>query len=125
VFEGSNGHQGVLLRVYTGTGSSSQGTRFIAAVPYSETDDEYYLDNSVLQDGEILERPNSTEQFTLGKKEKLIGVYYINKGYPDFREVKVTMQNSDYSIVESNQLYGLQEYDYIVLHADSIRFNNY
>lgn len=125
VFEGSNGQQGVLLRVYTGTGSSSQGTRFVAAVPYSETGNEYYIDNSVLRDGEILERPNSSEQFTLGKKEKLIGVYYINKGYPDFREVKVEMSNSEYSIVSSNQLYGLQEYDYIVLHADSIRFNNY
>lgn len=125
VFEGVNGKQGVLLRVYTGSGSNSQGTRFVAAVPYSETDDEYYLDNSVLRDGEILERPNSTDQFTLGKKEKLIGVYYINKGYPDFREVKVIMQNSDYAIVSSNQYYGLQEYDYIVLHADSIRFNNY
>ena len=125
VFEGSNGQQGVLLRVYTGSGSNSQGTRFVAAVPYSETDDEYYLDNSVLRDGEILERPNSTDQFTLGKKEKLIGVYYINKGYPDFRQVKVIMQNDEYSIVSSNELYGLQEYDYIVLHADSIRFNNY
>ena len=125
VFEGSNGQQGVLLRVYTGSGSNSQGTRFIAAVPYSETDDEYYLDNSVLRDGEILERPNSSDQFTLGKKEKLIGVYYINKGYPDFREVKILKQNSEYSIVSSNEFYGLQEYDYIVLHADSIRFNNY
>lgn len=125
VFEGSNGQQGVLLRVYTGSGSSSQGTRFVAAVPYSETGNEYYIDNSVLRDGEILERPNSSDQFTLGKKEKLIGVYYINKGYPDFREVKVEMSNSEYSIVSSNQFYGLQEYDYIVLHADSIRFNNY
>ena len=125
VFEGSNGQPGVLLRVYTGTGSSSQGTRFVGAVPYSETATEYYLDNSVLRDGEILQRPNSTDQFTLGKKENLIGVYYINKGYPDFREVKVIMQNNEYSIVSSNELYGLQEYDYIVLHADSIRFNNY
>ena len=91
----------------------------------SKTDDEYYLDNSVLRDGEILERPNSSDQFTLRKKEKLIGVYYINKGYPDFREVKILKQNSDYSIVSSNEFYGLQEYDYIVLHADSIRFNNY
>ena len=97
----------------------------MGAVPYSETATEYYLDNSVLRDGEILQRPNSTDQFTLGKKENLIGVYYINKGYPDFREVKVIMQNNEYSIVSSNELYGLQEYDYIVLHADSIRFNNY
>ena len=123
VFEGSNGQQGVLLRVYTGGGNS--GTQFVPAVPYSETETEYYLDNSVLRDGEILERPNSTDQYTLGKKEKLIGVYYINKGYPDFRQVTVNMQNSEYSIVEPNELYGLQEYDYVVLHADKIRLNKY
>ena len=123
VIEGSNGKQGVLLRVYTA--NQGQGTRFIPAVPYSETEDEYYLDNSVLRDGEILERPNSTDQFTLGKKESLTGVYYINKGYPDFRQVEIQMENSEYAIVSSNQLYGLQEYDYIVLHADTIRFNNY
>jgi hypothetical protein len=125
VFEGTNGQLGVLLSVYTGSSSNSQGTRFIPAVPYSETDQEYYIDNSVLRDGEIIERPNSTDQYTLGKKETLIGVYYINKGYPDFRQVHVIMENNDYSIVTPNELYGLQEHDYIVLHADSIRFNNY
>lgn len=121
IFDGSNGQPGVLLRVYTENGSP--GTQFVAATPYSETETEYYLDNSVLRDGQIIQRPDSVEEFTLGKKEKLIGVYYINKGYPDFRQVKVLMQNSEYSIVSSNELYGLQEYDYIVLHADSIRYN--
>ena len=121
VFEGSNGQQGVLLRVYTENGNP--GTQFVGAVPYSETETEYYLDNSVLRDGQILQRHDSVEEFTLGKKEKLIGVYYINKGYPDFRQVRILLQNSEYSIVSSNALYGLQEYDYIVLHADSIRYN--
>ena len=123
VIEGSNGQPGVLLRVYTANGS--QGTQFIPAVPYSETNKEYYLDNSVLRDGEILEKPNSSDQFTLHRKEKLIGVYYINKGYPDFRQVTVNLQNSEYAIIKPNELYGLQEYDYIVLHADSIRLNSY
>ena len=123
VIEGSNGQPGVLLRVYTANGS--QGTQFIPAVPYSETNKEYYLDNSVLRDGEILEKPNSSDQFTLHRKEKLIGVYYINKGYPDFRQVTVNLQNSEYAIIKPNELYGLQEYDYIVLHADSIRLTSY
>ena len=72
----------------------------------------------------ILERLNSSDQFTIGKKEELVGVYYINKGYPDFRQVSVILSGSEYSIVKPNELYGLQEYDYIVLYADSIRFNN-
>ena len=123
VFPGSNNQMGVLTRVYKEDGNI--GTRFVPAVPYSETETEYYLDNSVLKDGMILERPNSIEQCTLGKKEKLQGVYYINKGYPDFRQVNVERRNKDYCIVKTDSLYGLQEYDYVVLYADSIHFNNY
>lgn len=123
VFRGSNNQMGVLTQVYKE--GDSIGSRFIPAVPYSETDKEYYLDDSVLKTGMVLERPNSIEQFTLGKKEKLSGVYYINKGYPDFRQVRIERENSDYCIVKTDSLYGLQEYDYVVLHADSIHFNNY
>lgn len=123
VSPGTNGQTGVLLKVYTAGGG--QGTQFIPLVPYSETETEYYLDNSVLRDGEILKMQNSTAEFTLGKKEKLTGVYYINKGYPDFRQVEIKNKNSEYALVRSNELYGLQEYDYIVLYADSIRFNQY
>ena len=73
----------------------------------------------------IIDRPNSSEQFTIGDQDELIGVYYINKGYPDFRQVNILYQNEEYAIVEPNSLYGLQEYDYIVLCADSIRMNDY
>lgn len=123
VFRGSNNQMGVLTKVYKEGGSI--GSRFVPAVPYSETEKEYYLDDSVLKNAMILQRPNSIEEFTLEKKEKLSGVYYINKGYPDFRQVIVERQNSDYCIVKTDSLYGLQEYDYVVLHANSIHFNNY
>ena len=73
----------------------------------------------------IIDRPNSSEQFTLNDQAELIGVYYINKGYPDFRNVTILYQNEEYAIVEPNTLYGLQEYDYIVLRADSVSLNNY
>ena len=73
----------------------------------------------------ILEKKDSQDQYTLSKKKTLSGVYYINKGYPDFRQVTVNMQDDEYAIVEPNELYGLQEYDYIVLHADTGSFNNY
>ena len=74
---------------------------------------------------EILDRLNSSEQFTLGEQAELIGVYYINKGYPDFRQITINYQNEEYAIVEPNSAYGLQEYDYIVLYADSIHMNDY
>lgn len=123
VFEGSSGQQGVLLEIYTENNEKS--TQFINAVPYGETEDYYYLDDSVLRAGEIIDRVGTSEQFTLGDQDELIGVYYINKGYPDFRQVNILYQNEEYAIVTSGSLYGLQEYDYIVLHADSIDYDSY
>ena len=123
VIDGPSGQKGVLLEVYTDKNEKS--VQFVPAVPYSENEDCYYLDDSVLRAGEILERPNSQDQFTLEEQAELIGVYYINKGYPDFRQITINYQNEEYAIVEPNSTYGLQEYDYIVLYADSIRMNDY
>ena len=127
VFEGVGGQSGVLLEVYTENNEKS--VQFVPAVPYSENEDCYYLDDSVLRAGMIIDRPNSSDQFTIGDQDELIGVYYINKGYPDFRQVNILYQNEEYAIVYAivapNSLYGLQEYDYIVLYADSVKMNDY
>ena len=123
VYEGAGGQKGVLLEIYTENNEKS--IQFVPSVPYSENEDYYYLDDSVLRAGEIIDRPNSSEQYTIGEQDELIGVYYINKGYPDFRQVNIIHQNEEYAIVEPNSLYGLQEYDYIVLYADSVRMNDY
>lgn len=123
VYEGAGGQKGVLLEIYTENNEKS--IQFVPSVPYSENEDYYYLDDSVLRAGEIIDRPNSSEQYTIGEKDELIGVYYINKGYPDFRQVNILHQNEEYAIVEPNSLYGLQEYDYIVLYADSVKINDY
>ena len=123
VFEGVGGQSGVLLEVYTENNEKS--VQFVPAVPYSENEDCYYLDDSVLRAGMIIDRPNSSDQFTIGDQDELIGVYYINKGYPDFRQVNILYQNEEYAIVAPNSLYGLQEYDYIVLYADSVKMNDY
>lgn len=123
ITEGTGGQKGVLLEIYTDKNEKS--VQFVTSIPYSENEDYYFLDDSVLRAGEIIDRPNSSDQFTLEEQAELIGVYYINKGYPDFRQVNILHQNEEYAIVEPNSLYGLQEYDYIVLYANSIKMNNY
>ena len=115
---GAGGERGVLLEVYSEDGGKS--TQFVASTPYSETEDYYYLDSSGLSSGEIIDMPDSTRQYTIGESDELVGVYYINKGYADFRQIRIIYQNEDYAIVEPNSAYGLMEYDYIVLHADTI-----
>ena len=53
----------------------------------------------------------------------MIGVYNINKGYADFRRIRILYQNDEYSIVESNTAYGLNVYDFIVLDTSTVDEN--
>ena len=118
VTTGKGGAKGVLRETYSEDGSKS--TVFVESTPYSETEDMYYLDQNVLSAGDILIRPDSTDTFVLSTQDKLIGVYNINKGYADFRRVDILYSNEEYSIVKPGNMYGLSEYDYIVLNASGI-----
>ena len=64
--------------------------------------------------------PDSQEKYTVSRKGTLMGVYYMNKGYADFRQIQILYQNDEYSIVKSNTDYGLNVYDYVVLNADTV-----
>ena len=65
---------------------------------------------------------NSSKQIQLLEKDVQIlhGVYNINKGYAVFREITVIDENEEYCIVESNNIYGLAAYDYIVLNSQDV-----
>ena len=54
------------------------------------------------------------------ERATLTGVYNINKGYADFREISILYQNDEYAIVKSGTEYGLKVYDYIVLNAEYV-----
>ena len=101
----------------------NQTTEMITLSIYNETDTDYYIDTDILRPGDILIKPESNDRFTVSKTDNLIGVYNINKGYPDFRQVKIRYQNDEYSIVRSNTMYGLNVYDYIVLDSSTVDEN--
>ena len=88
--------------------------------PYSLKDGKYYLDDISLTVGARLLKADSTETFTVSEKASLTGVYNMNKGYADFKQITVKKQNESYAIVESNTQYGLNVYDYIVLNASAV-----
>lgn len=81
---------------------------------------EYYVDSSWLNAGDILCKQEGQETYTVGKRATLIGVYNMNKGYADFKQINILYQNDEYAIVNSNTRYGLSVYDYIVLDASSV-----
>lgn len=120
---GNGGNDGVLLETIDEEGNLA--TQFVPTTIYDATDTEYYLDDSVLQPGDYIVKPESTEKYAVSKTGSLTGVYNINKGYADFKQVNVLYQNDEYSIVRSNTVYGLNVYDFIVLDASTVNDNQF
>lgn len=118
---GNSNNNGVMRETYAEDGTVT--TEFVETTIYNETDTEFYLDDSQLRIGDYIIKPESTEKSVISKRGTLIGVYNINKGYADFKQINILYQNDEYSIVKSNTQYGLSVYDYIVLDASSVEEN--
>ncbi|MBQ7358701.1 MAG: hypothetical protein IJW63_01245 [Lachnospiraceae bacterium] len=129
---GTTGTYGVLRERAMEDGTIT--TEYTNISIYSLIDNEYYVDNTVLRSGDQLVMPQSTnaslgdtntttelpKTHTVSKIATLTGVYNMNKGYADFRQIEILYQNEEYSIVKSNTKYGLNVYDLIVLEADAV-----
>lgn len=115
---GNSSNYGVLKETYAEDGTAT--TEFIETTIYNETETEYYLDDMVLRIGDYIIKPDSTDKYAISKRGSLTGVYNINKGYADFKQINILYQNDEYSIVKSNTQYGLSVYDYIVLDASTV-----
>ena len=121
VISGSlNGTGNIIRQSYLEDGTPT--TEFVEVELYNFDSDtkEYYLDSSMIGPGEILYKQDSQETFTVGRRATLIGVYNMNKGYADFKQINIMYQNDEYAIVSSNTRYGLNVYDHIVLNAASV-----
>ena len=96
---------------------------------YYEDDDYYYVaplesdyatGNKKLSVGDYLVAENSDARFQIGQKGSLQGVYNINKGYTQFRQINILAQNEEYTLVEEGTSYGLTVYDHIVLNGSAV-----
>ena len=115
---GKNSKDGVNRLSYDDDGKTT--SEFVEVTVYSEAENEYYVDQSSLRIGDTILLNDSSETFIITKSGTLIGVYNMNKGYADFRQISILYQNDDYAIVRPNTQYGLIIYDYIVLDAGSV-----
>ena len=115
---GQEGREGVLKQVFSENGTA--GTEFVPTQLYYEKNGYYYINTAQLEGGDLLYKPDSQETCTVGAQDSLVGVYNINKGFADFRQINVLYQNDEYAIVESNTMYGLSVYDRIVLDATTV-----
>lgn len=115
-----NGSDGVIRQCYLEDGTISSEVVSTSVYFYDEKTEEYYLGTDILNTGEILYKADSQETYTVSKRATLIGVYNMNKGYADFKQINILYQNEEYAIVKANTKYGLNVYDYIVLDAASV-----
>lgn len=118
VTEGNNGQSSVLREIYDENGEKS--TEVVTVTVYNEEDGNVWLDQDALRNGDTLDKLDSNDTTTVAQTGQLTGVYNINEGYADFRQVTVIAENDEYAIVESDSAYGLREYDYIVLDASTM-----
>lgn len=117
---GNNNDNGIIRQCYLEDGKIS--TEFVSTEVYSYDEDtkEYYVDASILNAGDVLYKTDGQDTYTVSRRATLIGVYNMNKGYADFKEINILYQNDEYAIVKANTQYGLNVYDYIVLDAESV-----
>lgn len=115
----SKGTTGTFLR----KGLNEEGEvveKNVEAKIYYADDEFYYVDTDNFKPGDYICKTDSAQQIEIDKVGTLIGVYNINKGYADFTSITILYSNEEYSIVKSNTTYGLSEYDYIVLDAETV-----
>ncbi|MBD5551341.1 MAG: hypothetical protein HDQ96_09205 [Lachnospiraceae bacterium] len=117
---GSDKTLGVMRQTFTEDNEIT--TEFVETPIYNVDEEEgiYYVDESVLNVGDVLYQEDSIETCTVSKQASLTGVFNINKGYADFKQINILYDNDEYSIVESNTKYGLRAYDYIALDASTV-----
>ena len=120
---GENGNYGVIKESFNEDGNVEY--KFVETTVYNSDEKEFYVDNENLSVGEYIYKPDSAEKMPISKSGKLIGVYNMNKGYADFKQITILYQNDEYAVVSSNTKYGLTVYDRIVLDASSVNTDDF
>lgn len=121
VFPQGDSGKGQVLRQYVmENGEVSSQLYDISLYSYDKNTREYYVDAAILNAGDTLFKENGQDTFVVSRRATLKGVYNVNNGYADFRQINILYQNDEYAIVKANTQYGLNVYDYIALNADSV-----
>ena len=120
IVDETSGRHTILRQCFLEDGTISSELLEVDVYNFDSENKEYYLDTSLLNTGDVLYKTDKQETFTVSRRATLIGVYNMNKGYADFKQIHILYQNEEYAIVKSNTKYGLSVYDYIVLDAATV-----
>ena len=119
--------KGFMKEVYDENGQA--GAEFVSMTIYYADEENYYIDpresdfstgEAKLPMGSFLIGTDSQERSQIGMSRTLQGVYNINKGYTQFRQINILYQNEEFALVEEGTSYGLTVYDRIVLNGEAV-----
>lgn len=122
-----NDEKGFMKEVYDENGKAD--AEFVSMTLYYADEEYYYVDpreadyvtgQEKLPIGTYLIQTDSQERFQIGINRTLQGVYNINKGYTQFRQINILQQNEEFTLVEEGTSYGLTVYDHIVLNGAAV-----
>ena len=85
---------------------------------------DYYVDGSVVKLGNNVYAADEVTNYTINRTATLLGVYKINQGYADFKNIRKLYENEEYIIIDP-QYTMIKPYDYIALDASKVKDNEY
>lgn len=115
---GKAGNSGIVKEVYKNNGDV--GYQFMEEVIYHSDDKNTYIEIAGLEVNDWIRNPETQNRYQIGKKEKLMGVYNVNKGYCVFRRIEKVYENEEYCIIRPDTDSGLSAYDHIVVDAATV-----
>lgn len=121
----TSGNDGIGVVKQTAGENGQPAHEFISLRGAIHLDNNYYVNPSVLQGGDILMNSSSGENYIVSNQGKLSGVYYVNEGYCQFRPIEVQYKNKEYSIISDQTKNGLSAYDHIVVDPASLQDDDF
>lgn len=95
---------------------------YYPTISYSD-ENNYYVSTKLFQQGDVLYSMDMKHQYVIGDTQEFVGVYSINNGYTVFVRVNILETLDEYYIVENENIYGLSQYDRIVLDGSRVSEN--
>ena len=95
---------------------------YVTASVYAQVDNGYLVDTSLFNEGDYIQMANTTKRHkvTQANLYTIQGVYNINQGFAQFRQVTVIDSNEEFCVVEPYNIFGLAAHDFIALNASEI-----
>ena len=106
------------FQVLSGGGSGTLA-RFVPVNVIYRDSENCYVEKSALQQGAILQMPDSSETLTVVKTRQLTGAYQVNRGYAIFKVFEILDESEDYYVVKNGSYNGLAAWDKILLYPTS------